>query len=1079
MPSPHGGYGPSPGGPVSGYWADHTPGPPQDGYWPAGNQQEEPGAREERYLRLELDIGGKWVLRTGLFFIILGLFIWGYFIKRFEPWEKALLFFVCGAGMLGLGEHIYVKNRKIFQHYISQYGVWLVMGGVQVMYLGAWRTYSVYHLTDFRYFVLLILLILMANVALSIRHAHPLMNLQYLTTFSMVCLAVFAEYPPSDPYFTLLFLSGTAGILITDSRWRATKHAALTLGYSSILLAILLGETQEVTPYLLTGYLAILIWASLRFRDADIFPGIGRIPDLFWGCILVLGYLHSLHFLLTGTEGNVGSGETIEIVVGLEGGGVVFAAIFAFLTLGMLCTYYAPVLAPGMVRREGKGAVEGMMRGEGKYRFATDLEFFFITGMFFLVFVTITSHWLLLPPLLITASIIAGINLTRRYDPGDGIPQLLDAGEFFMFAPGAIRPFLLKNRIRAHVFLVCISLAAIIGLVWMNVPRITTLSYIIGFSSMTAVFATILYRRSEEDALMEVRTPVPAPDGGVFPNFEMAPNSHVMDRGLNLHLPGTAVLFWVVCLSLLTDLSVTPLIPFSIFLAVTLLLNVKFAEDLRRVITRSGIGIDISGGAQISGGASREAIRGALKGTWSGPDTEMMTRFAGALIFMGLMAGLTGMLVPGRASALFLLFLGLAVILTKEGEYTRKRSFLLDRIGDAGEYRGLLYRSGGYLLFIPFVLLILSGQLRSAHGIPFEGYGYLVLVLMIGRWLFPDPSPVSYGAHVLTLIILGLLTWGADHAGFVFILGAGLILYLDREWIGGEWNIRFAVPLLFLYTVRGIMLLQDLVVRDIIKGGVPPFLALLIEALVLVLFLARCREIARGNGAWTPPDRGTTHTIHPDLLVLLALLPAAQPQLHAAVILIPLGILYLGLRSNAIIETFISFSILFVAVFHLLSLITSDAALEYILILFLSLFLAIAIMLDRSGRGNDASMGLFAYSCLALLGATAVTFSGGASTTGSWVVMAFLIIMAGISLEKRYMRFAGMGVAGLTVLKILIYDLIEAPVWTRVGSLIVAGFSFLCIAYLYVWYREKVARERGWSEDASVPMDGEPDRVRK
>lgn len=979
------------------------------------NQKREQRDSEERTLRLELDIGGKWALRFGLFFIVLGFFIWGYFIKTLEPWEKAALFFVCGISLLVLGEYIYIEHKKVFQHYLSRYGVWLVIGGIEIMYIGAWRTYSVYHLTNFQYFVFLVLAIMIGNVCLSIRHDHILMNLQYLTTFSLVCGAVFIEYSPSDPYFTLLFLFGVTGILATDVRWRSSDHAVLSIGYSSIVLFILLGRTEGVTAYLVTGYLTILMSVSFNFRKVDTLIGLGKVPDLFWGSMLVLSYLHSLHFLQIGGEG------------------FEFASLFGYLSLGMLCIYYLPQIHHG-----GK-----------EYHFTTDLEFYFITGMFFFTFFTISPNWMLLPTLLVTGCVIAGFNLAWRNAGGDGIPQLMDSNEYFLLGPRKQTLFLLKNRTRSHLFLVCISLAAIIGLVWMDVSRVVSVAYIIGFLSMTVIFGTITYLRSDEDALMEMRTPIYSFDCGSIDRFELTPNSHGMDRSLNLHLPGTAVVFSVVSLSLMMDFSVVPLIPFIVFMLVVLLLNMRYAKGLKQWVMNYGL-------AECD---SIDTVRDLLKRKWSGSDD--LTSLPKVLMFMGVVTALMGIMVQGKAPAFLFLFIALVIILTKEGRFNRNVSFVMDKIGDDEDFPGLIDRSHGYILFIPLIPLILIRSLESGYGGAYGVYGYLLIILMIERWLFPSSSK-SLAFHVLTVIILGLQTSTEEFSGFVFLLAAGLIMFIDRKWIIEDRNLHYSVPLLFLYTARGITILQDLSVSDVVgHSEMPPSLPLALEVLILGYFVAKCVEIALENRTWSRPDPANVHSIHPELMVLFALLPISFPQFHMNFMLIPLVILFLGLKLNAVIETFMSYIILVIAFWHLMSRMVEGIELGYFLIAFVGALLTIAILLDYLGRDNDASMGVFGYSSLALLLSSSIVFSVDVRTTVIWALMALFIITCGILLEKRYMRYTGIGVAGLTVLKILTYDLIEAPVWTRVVSLIFTGFCLLCIAYLYLWYKEKVETEKG------------------
>ncbi|HEU5171043.1 MAG TPA: DUF2339 domain-containing protein [Gemmatimonadales bacterium] len=86
-----------------------------------------------------------------------------------------------------------------------------------------------------------------------------------------------------------------------------------------------------------------------------------------------------------------------------------------------------------------------------------------------------------------------------------------------------------------------------------------------------------------------------------------------------------------------------------------------------------------------------------------------------------------------------------------------------------------------------------------------------------------------------------------------------------------------------------------------------------------------------------------------------------------------------------------------------------------------------------------------------LRAATAVTagLASGLTVSAWWLVFAAALVVAGLRRDIRPARLAGLGVAGLAVLKVLVFDLSSLDALYRVGSVFILGLVSLLLAYLY------------------------------
>ncbi|MGH7517378.1 MAG: DUF2339 domain-containing protein [Gemmatimonadales bacterium] len=77
------------------------------------------------------------------------------------------------------------------------------------------------------------------------------------------------------------------------------------------------------------------------------------------------------------------------------------------------------------------------------------------------------------------------------------------------------------------------------------------------------------------------------------------------------------------------------------------------------------------------------------------------------------------------------------------------------------------------------------------------------------------------------------------------------------------------------------------------------------------------------------------------------------------------------------------------------------------------------------------------------------SLAGGLSVSAWWLVFAAALVSLGLRRNLRAARLAGLGVAGLAVLKVLVFDLASLDALYRVASVFILGLVSLLLAYLY------------------------------
>jgi uncharacterized membrane protein len=89
------------------------------------------------------------------------------------------------------------------------------------------------------------------------------------------------------------------------------------------------------------------------------------------------------------------------------------------------------------------------------------------------------------------------------------------------------------------------------------------------------------------------------------------------------------------------------------------------------------------------------------------------------------------------------------------------------------------------------------------------------------------------------------------------------------------------------------------------------------------------------------------------------------------------------------------------------------------------------------------------YFALKSLSAQTASLASGLAVSAWWLVFAATLVGVGFKRDLKAARVAGLGVAGLAVVKVLVSDLSSLDALYRVGSVFILGLVFLLLAYLY------------------------------
>jgi hypothetical protein len=89
------------------------------------------------------------------------------------------------------------------------------------------------------------------------------------------------------------------------------------------------------------------------------------------------------------------------------------------------------------------------------------------------------------------------------------------------------------------------------------------------------------------------------------------------------------------------------------------------------------------------------------------------------------------------------------------------------------------------------------------------------------------------------------------------------------------------------------------------------------------------------------------------------------------------------------------------------------------------------------------------YFELKALSSQQADLASGLAVSAWWLIFAAALIAVGFRRSLKHARLAGLAVAGLAVVKVLVYDLSSLDALYRVGSVFILGLVFLLLAYLY------------------------------
>jgi uncharacterized membrane protein len=81
--------------------------------------------------------------------------------------------------------------------------------------------------------------------------------------------------------------------------------------------------------------------------------------------------------------------------------------------------------------------------------------------------------------------------------------------------------------------------------------------------------------------------------------------------------------------------------------------------------------------------------------------------------------------------------------------------------------------------------------------------------------------------------------------------------------------------------------------------------------------------------------------------------------------------------------------------------------------------------------------------------AQTASLAAGLAVSAWWLIFAAALVGVGFRRDLKPARVAGLAVAGLAVVKVLVYDLSSLDALYRVGSVFILGLVFLLLAYLY------------------------------
>jgi uncharacterized membrane protein len=103
------------------------------------------------------------------------------------------------------------------------------------------------------------------------------------------------------------------------------------------------------------------------------------------------------------------------------------------------------------------------------------------------------------------------------------------------------------------------------------------------------------------------------------------------------------------------------------------------------------------------------------------------------------------------------------------------------------------------------------------------------------------------------------------------------------------------------------------------------------------------------------------------------------------------------------------------------------------------------------------------YFQLRPLSAETASLASGLGVSAWWLLFAAALVGVGFRQGLKPVRIAGLAVAGLAVIKVLVFDLSSLDALYRVGSVFILGLVFLMLAYLYHRQGKLAGHQQGGS----------------
>jgi uncharacterized membrane protein len=119
-------------------------------------------------------------------------------------------------------------------------------------------------------------------------------------------------------------------------------------------------------------------------------------------------------------------------------------------------------------------------------------------------------------------------------------------------------------------------------------------------------------------------------------------------------------------------------------------------------------------------------------------------------------------------------------------------------------------------------------------------------------------------------------------------------------------------------------------------------------------------------------------------------------------------------------------------------------------------FYIIMAIIDRARQGKENISSIFSYAASFLAFFLALIELEGYYISVGWSVLAFALMIAGFSQGKKHMRYQGIILLSITILKVFLYDTRSLQVIYRTLSYIVLGIILLAVSFIYARFKDRL-----------------------